>query len=105
MPQSALKGLNLSESWTSFTNFFVEKADFVKLRDIGLEYTLPLKHVLREVNVAFHVYNALAWTAATVDPEACLGSGLSQGGVTCTGINYASFSAPRQFIASVKVAF
>lgn len=105
VPQSALKGLNLSESWTSFTNFFVEKADFVKLRDIGLEYTLPLKHVLREVNVAFHVYNALAWTAATVDPEACLGSGLSQGGVTCTGINYASFSAPRQFIASVKVAF
>lgn len=134
VPQAALGGASQSSQWINFTNFFVEKSDFVKIRNIGVDYTLNPAHLfprhaarrstagaassfgsttgaagsgsfIKEVRLGFHVYNPLAWTKAEVDPEASLAGGKSQGAAVTGGINYSTFSAPRQFVFSLSVTF
>ena len=67
---------------------------------IGMPF-LPIK----KINAAFNVYNPLAFTASHWDPEATLSGALSQGGVSTGGINYATFSAPRQYILTLTFDF
>lgn len=62
-------------------NRFVERADYIKLRDISLSYNLPSKLVaktpLRYVRITGQVMNAWRWTANkhNLDPEAWAGYG------------------------------
>lgn len=106
VPAAAYEGSSTAASWLNFTNLFVEKADFFKVRTIRLDYTFlsPIQAV-KSLNVAFSVYNPLSFTAAKDDPEAVLSSARSQGAVAAGGINYASFSAPRQWILSLTATF
>lgn len=101
-------------NWTNLTNYFVYRSDFLKVRQIGLEYDLrrciaPLRsHAsLRglQVTVGLQVTNPFAITACPVDPEATVSSTLSQGAVATGGFNYAQYSAPREWLGSVRVAF
>ena len=106
VPAAAYEGSSTAASWLNFTNLFVEKADFFKVRTIRLDYTfLPRIQAVKSLNVAFSVYNPLSFTAAKEDPEAVLSSARSQGAVAAGGINYASFSAPRQWILSLTATF
>lgn len=59
-------------NWLNFTNFFVEKSDFLKIRNIGIAYDYKPKKYLKSVKLAFNVYNPFAFTASSVDPEAAL---------------------------------
>ncbi len=106
VPAAAYEGSSTAASWLNFTDLFVEKADFFKVRTIRLDYTFlsPIQAV-KSLNVAFSVYNPLSFTAAKEDPEAVLSSARSQGAVAAGGINYASFSAPRQWILSLTATF
>ena len=105
IPERALEGISQSQAWLDFTNFFVEKADFLKIRNIGISYAFSPRKLLEKVIVGFNVYNPFAFTASSVDPEATLSGGLSQGAVTTGGINYSTYSTPRQYIFSVKILF
>ena len=106
IPAKALEGTTHGKQWLNFTNFFVEKADFIKVRSIGVDYTLHMHMpVIKSINFSFNCYNPLAWAKSSVDPEAVLSGARSQGAVATGGLNYASFSQPRQFIFGLNVTF
>lgn len=105
IPDKALEGTTQAAEWLNFTNFFVEKADFLKIRNIGLSYTIPMKCVIKEVNIGFNVYNPLTFTASSVDPEAVLSGARSQGAISTGGLNYSSYSTPRQYVGTIKINF
>lgn len=106
IPEAALQGTTQANTWLNFTNFFVEKADFVKIRNIGLDYTFYFpNHVIHQLNLAFNVYNPLSWASSSVDPEAVLSGARSQGAVATGGLSYSSYSLPRQYVMTAKVNF
>ena len=106
IPEAALQGTTQAKSWLNFTNFFVEKADFVKIRNIGVDYTFDInKWFVKELFLAFNVYNPLAWTSSSVDPEAVLSGARTQGAVATGGLSYSSYSQPRQYILTARVSF
>ncbi|MDR0659671.1 MAG: TonB-dependent receptor [Prevotellaceae bacterium] len=94
-------------NWLNFTNMFVKKADFLKVRTIGASYTLnsPVKGI-RQLILGFQVTNPLNFTSCDFDPEATIsGAAQGQGSATTGGIKYATYSSPRQFIASLRFNF
>ena len=106
IPAAALNGTTQAKSWLNFTNFFVEKADFLKIRNIGLDYPFQFKKgVVRELNLALNIYNPLSWTSSSVDPEAVLSGARTQGAVATGGLSYSSYSLPRQYVLTAKVSF
>lgn len=94
-----------SQCWLAFTNYMVEKADYIKLRDIGIAYNWKFNKHLENIRLGFNIYNPLAWTSSKVDPEAVLEGSRGQGAATVGGINYATWSSPRQYVASVRINF
>lgn len=106
IPEAALAGTTQAKSWLNFTNFFVEKADFVKIRDIGVDYTFQFANrVVRSLNLALNIYNPLSWTSSSVDPEAVLSGARTQGAVATGGLSYSSYSQPRHYVLTAKVCF
>ena len=106
VPDAALSGTTQAQSWLNFTNFFVEKADFVKIRNIGIDYVFQFpKYIIRELNLVFNVYNPFSWTSSSVDPEAVLSGARTQGAIATGGLNYSSYSLPRQYVFTAKVSF
>lgn len=94
-----------TQAW-NFTNFFVYKADYAKIRNIGADYTFrqPVKGVT-SVKVGFDVTNPFCFTSCPVDPEATVSTTFSQGAVATGGFNYATYSAPRQYVGSIAITF
>ena len=105
IPEAALEGISQSASWLDFTNFFVEKADYMKIRNIAVSYDYKMNNYIKDINFTFSVYNPFAFTASSVDPEASLSGGRSQGAVAVGGMNYSSYSTPRQFVGTVRLSF
>lgn len=105
VPDKALEGTTQALQWLNFTNFFVEKSDFLKIRNIGVSYELDFKRIIKTATVGFNVYNPFAFTAASVDPEASLSGARSQGAVAVGGLNYSSYSTPRSFVGSITINF
>ncbi|WP_040628153.1 TonB-dependent receptor domain-containing protein [Mucilaginibacter paludis] len=95
--------------WLDITNRFVEKTDFIKVRTIGANYTFKpkiWKGAVRGVNLGFSVVNPLNFATSSFDPEATIsGSSQGQNGATTGGISYSTYSAPRQFLTSLRVNF
>lgn len=95
-------------NWLSFTNRFVEKTDFLKVRTIGASYSLVSQKATFYKSIVFGVsaVNPINIAASTFDPEATIsGAAQGQGGASTGGISYATYSAPRQFLGSVKINF
>ncbi|MFT2011287.1 TonB-dependent receptor domain-containing protein [Pontibacter sp. 13R65] len=108
IPQAEIDA-NKRTNWLNFTNMFVEKTDFLKVRTIGLNYTLKpqLWHgAVKNLAIGFTVVNPLNFAASSFDPETTIsGSAQGQGGATTGGISYATYSAPRQFLTSLRLNF
>lgn len=100
---------NKRVNWLNFTNMFIEKTDFIKVRTIGASYLFrgpKLGKAIKNLTIGFSVVNPLNFASSSFDPEATTsGSAQGQGGATTGGISYATYSAPRQFLGSVKVNF
>lgn len=96
-------------NWLNFTNMFVEKTDFIKVRTIGASYLFhgpKLGKAIKNLTIGFSVVNPLNFASSAFDPEnTTSGSAQGQGGATTGGVSYATYSAPRQFLGSVKVNF
>ncbi|WP_211365931.1 TonB-dependent receptor domain-containing protein [Chitinophaga japonensis] len=100
---------NKRTNWLNFTNMFVEKTDFIKVRSIGVNYSLRpglLGKAVKSLTVGFMAVNPLNFTSSSFDPEATIsGSAQGQGGATTGGISYATYSSPRQFLGSLRLNF
>lgn len=107
IPQGEIDA-NGRSNWLAFTNRFVEKTDFLKIRTIGATYTIKPKNTkaFDYIVVGLTAVNPLNFTASSFDPEATIsGAAQGQGGASTGGISYATYSAPRQFLASLKINF
>lgn len=99
---------NGRKNWLNMTNRFVEKTDYLKIRTIGLTYAYrPAdKQFYKSVTFGLTVSNPFNFTSSSFDPEATIsGAAQGQGGASTGGIAYATYSAPRQFLGSIKVNF
>jgi outer membrane cobalamin receptor len=105
VPKKALEGIDQKTAWLDFTNFFVEKADFLKIRNISLSYTYYPKKYIKSAYFAINVRNPFTFTAASIDPEALLSGARTQGAVATGGLNYSSYSLPRQFMGTIRINF
>lgn len=95
-------------NWLNLTNRFVEKTDYLKIRTIGLSYYLRPSNpsLYQSITFGFTVANPFNFTASSFDPEATIsGAAQGQGGASTGGIAYATYSAPRQFLGSIKINF
>lgn len=105
IPEAALTG-SYKPRWSELTNFFIDKADFLKIRQMGVDYTFVFRHSsVNRIDLAFNVYNPFSFTASDIDPEAVLPGALSQGAVATSGIAYATYSLPRQYVMTVTLNF
>ncbi len=100
---------NGRSNWLSFTNKFIEKTDFIKVRTIGVLYSLrsaSKTSTIKSLTIGFSAVNPLNFASSSFDPEATIsGSAQGQGGATTGGISYATYSSPRQFIGTVRFNF
>ncbi|SEW43991.1 TonB-dependent receptor domain-containing protein [Chitinophaga arvensicola] len=100
---------NKRTNWLNFTNMFTEKTDFIKVRMIGVTYSWKpamFRKVVKSANVGFSAMNPFNFAASSFDPEATIsGSAQGQGGATTGGISYATYSAPRQFLGTLRLNF
>ena len=105
VPDKALEGKTQSEQTWNFSNFFVEKSDFLKIRTIGASYRLKFKKFLQYADISVDVHNPFTFTRCSVDPEAVLSGAQSQGGVAAGGFNYSTYSTPCQVIGTLRLTF
>lgn len=95
--------------WLDFTNMFVEKTDFIKVRTIGVNYSFrpaAWKGVIKNINLGFSAVNPFNFSASSFDPEGTIsGSSQGQNGATTGGISYSTYTSPRQFLGSVRLNF
>ncbi|ASZ11847.1 TonB-dependent receptor [Chitinophaga pendula] len=100
---------NKRTNWLNFTNKFVQRTDFIKVRVIGMSYTLQpalFRKVIKSATVSLSAINPLNFASSDFDPEATIsGSAQGQGGATTGGISYATYSAPRQFLGTIRLNF
>ncbi|NLR82311.1 TonB-dependent receptor [Chitinophaga eiseniae] len=100
---------NKRTNWLNFTNMFTEKTDYLKIRLIGCSYSwkpYTLRKVVKSATVSFSAVNPLNFATSSFDPEATIsGSAQGQGGATTGGISYATYSAPRQFLGTLRLNF
>ena len=95
-------------NWLKFTNMFVQKTDFIKVRTMGLSYRFRPKNssFLKSFTAGFTVTNPFNFAASSFDPENTIsGAATGQGGATTGGISYATYSAPRQYITTLRFNF
>lgn len=100
---------NKRSNWLNFTNMFTEKTDYIKIRLIGCSYNWKpgmFSKVIKSATVGFSAVNPLNFASSSFDPEATIsGSAQGQGGATTGGISYATYSAPRQFLGTLRLNF
>lgn len=99
---------NGTSNWLNFTNVFTEKTDFIKVRDIGANYTISPRSstVFQNIVIGANVVNPFNFASSSFDPEATIsGAATGQGGASTGGISYATYSAPRQFLTSLRINF
>jgi outer membrane receptor protein involved in Fe transport len=94
--------------WQNVMNLWVENTDYVALRTLTADYRLSdklLPRFAKNVRVAFSVTNPLRWTSSHWDPETDLSTASDQGGLAIGGYNYATDSAPRSYILTLRFGF
>ncbi|MEN0054942.1 MAG: TonB-dependent receptor [Mucilaginibacter sp.] len=89
---------------TRFSDFIVEDGSYVRLKNVTLGYTLPVKkiHIISNATVFVTATNLLTFTKYTgYDPEvnADYGSGLSQ------GVDNGTYPQSKTFTAGINIKF
>lgn len=109
---------SIGESFFDLAGVWVEKADYLKIRNIAISYSLPsalFGKVIKNASIGFSAINPFNFVSGdTIDPE-LTGAGApgalpgtntpAQQVVTVGGFNFGTFSAPRQFIGTLRFNF
>ena len=94
--------------WQNVMNLWVENTDYVSVRTLTVDYKMGdrfLPRLARDARIAFSVTNPWRWTASHWDPETDLSTASDQGGLAIGGYNYATNSAPRSYIVTLRLGF
>ncbi len=96
-------------SFFDFANLFVEDADFLKVRLISLNYSIPTnlyEGLFRRVSVGATATNPFNFVTSNMDPEVT-GANISsgQGGVGTGGFSYRTLSPNREIYGTVRIDF
>ena len=94
--------------WQLAMNRWVENTDYVALRAFTVDYRLEerfLPRLARDARVAFSVQNPWRWASSNWDPETDLATAGDQGGAAIGGYNYATDSAPRTYLLTLRFGF
>ncbi|GHT65162.1 SusC/RagA family TonB-linked outer membrane protein [Bacteroidia bacterium] len=108
IPEKALEGTTQGAQVWNFSNFFVEKADFLKIRTIGASYRWTPNRWLptvRHINFSANVYNPFTFTRCSMDPEAVHSGATTQGAIAAGGFNYSVYSTPVQVVGTLRLTF
>jgi outer membrane receptor protein involved in Fe transport len=92
-------------SFFDLAGYWVEDANYVKIRTIGAEYNFGsfMDGRVKNLRVGFTVQNAFNSVSSSFDPDVT-GSGIqSQGGFAGGGFGFGTESAPRIFLGSLRV--
>ena len=109
---------SLGASFFDLAGVWVEDADYLKIRNIAVTYNLPsawFGNKIKNASIGFSAINPFNFVSGdTVDPE-LTGAGApgllpgtntpAQQVVTVGGFNFGTFSAPRQFIGTLRFNF
>lgn len=109
---------SLGASFFDIAGVWVEKADYMKVRNIAISYNLPSSwfgNRIKNASIGFSAINPFNFVSGTtVDPE-LTGAGApaalpgtntpAQQVVTVGGFNFGTFSAPRQYIGTLRFNF
>jgi len=100
---------NGATNWLNYSQLFVDKSDFIKIRTIGLVYVFDKKitgKYIKQMSIGATAVNPFNFAASTADSEATMpGGAQGQGSATTGGLTYAAYSVPRQFIGTIKLNF
>ncbi len=104
IPQEALDVVG--GNFTRIGGYFVEDTDFLKVRNIGLNYNVPTAgNRFSAIRVGLNVRNPFNFVQSTFDPEVT-GAGIgAQNGFAAGGFGYSTESAPKQYLFSLDVSF
>ena len=94
--------------WQNVMNLWVENTDYVALRTLTVDYKVDerfLPPLARDARIGFSVTNPWRWTSSHWDPETDLSTASTQGGLAIGGYNYATNSAPRSYILTLRFGF
>ena len=97
-----------SAVWLLAMNRWVENTDYVAIRTLTVDYRLNerfLPGTATSARIAFSVTNPWRWTSSHWDPETDLATAGDQGGAALGGYNYATDSAPRTFLLTLRFGF
>jgi TonB-dependent starch-binding outer membrane protein SusC len=97
-----------SAFWLDLTSIFVEKSDYLKVRNISAAYTVPDRFAGRwsqGMEIGLALQNPFGWWTSSFDPESDHSGASSQGAATVGGFNYGSDPTPRTFLGTVRVRF
>jgi TonB-dependent starch-binding outer membrane protein SusC len=98
---------SLNESFFDLAGVWVEDTDYFKVRNISVFYTLPSKlfgNVFKKVDVGLNAINPFNFVSSSFDPE-ITGAGIgAQGGFGAGGFGFGTESAPRSFIATIRIS-
>lgn len=92
-------------SFFDLAGYWVEDANYIKVRTIGAEYNFGslLDSRIKNLRLGFTVQNPFNWTNASFDPDAS-GSGFStQNGFAGGGFAFGTESAPRIYLTTLRV--
>lgn len=95
-------------NWQDLTNFFIEDTDYLRFRNVSVNYTLPdgaLGTWAKGVELGLAAQNPFGWWSSSFDPESDHSGAATQGGATVGGFSYASDPTPRSLLATVRVRF
>lgn len=97
-------------SFFDFANLYVEDADFLKVRLISLNYSLPVnlyEGIFRRISIGATVTNPFNYVTSNFDPEVT-GSNIAQQGqgrVGVGGFSYRTLSPNREVYGTVRIDF
>lgn len=95
-------------NWLNLTNFFVEDTDYLRFRNVAVNYILPqgtLASWSDGIEVGLAMQNPFGWWSSSFDPESDHSGAASQGAASVGGFNYGSDPSPRSFLATIRVRF
>lgn len=107
IPQQAIDERGLD--FFTFAASWVEDTDYLKVRLIALDYTLPERvhgGLVRRIALGVSALNPFNVTSSNFDPEVS-GAGVArdQGGIGVGGFAYRTLSPPRQFTGRIRIDF
>lgn len=98
-----------SESFFNLGGVWVESSDYLKIRNISLSYMIPdewINGYVKNMRITFTALNPLNFYKATnFDPETTGAGANGQNQLNVGAYGYGTFSAPRQFLGSIKFNF